>query len=258
MLKLLALGVILCGVPALQGVSSNPLSQISFSNPGLDVSNWQAVEAHLQRQNIAPEAVTNLTLERCNLTQLPAWVTEKMPNLVSLEINENNIEKLPETIESLSKLMFLEAQHNHLTALPDSFTKLNQLFLANFSHNKLKNISHSLLTLPNLEVLNVSHNQIGTFPDLFGLQNIRTLSLRGNEGICFEPDSAPLTLLRHLDLAHCNLKTVPSFLGAFSNLHKLNLEDNPLRHKDFKNKWGFKSGWGKDELKKKFEDKVWF
>ena len=251
MLKLLALGVILCGVPVLQGVSSNPLSQISFSNPSLDVSNWQVVEAHLKRHNIAPEAVTNLMLERCNLTQLPAWVIEKMPNLVSLEINENNIEKLPETIERLSQLVFLEAQHNQLTALPDSFSKLNQLYLANFSHNKLKNISQSLLTLPKLEVLNVSYNQIGTFPDLSGLKSISTLSLRGNEGVYFEPNAAPLTLLRHLDLAHCNLKTVPSFLGAFSNLRKLNLEDNPLRHKSFKNKWGVKNKWGKDALKKK-------
>lgn len=258
MLKLLALGLILCGVPALQGVDPRPLAHITFSNPGLDVTNWQAVAAHLQGQNIAPEAVTNLTLERCNLTQLPAWVIEKMPNLVSLEINENNIEKLPETIERLSKLVFLEAQHNHLTTLPASFSKLNQLFLANFSHNKLKNISQSLLTLPNLEVLNVSHNQIATVPNLAGLTNLQTLSLRGNEGIRFEPDFAPLTLLRHFDLAHCNLKTVPSFFGDMSSLRKLNLEGNPLRHKGFKNKWGFKSKWGKDELKKKFESKVRF
>ncbi|MGB0919628.1 MAG: leucine-rich repeat domain-containing protein [Holosporaceae bacterium] len=252
MLKLLALGLIVCGVPVLQGTDLRSLAQVNFSNPSLDVTNWQAVEAHLQGQNIAPEAVTNLTLERCNLTQLPAWVIQKMPNLIALDIKENNIKELPETIEHLGQLVFLEAQHNHLTTLPASLSRLNQLYLANFSHNKLKNLSPSSFKLPKLEVLNLSHNQIATLPDLSGLANLQTLSLSGNEGIRLEPDFAPLTSLRQLDLSHCHLKTVPSFLGDISSLSKLNLEGNPLLEKGLKNKWG------KDELKKKFEDKVRF
>ena len=253
MLKVFSLCVILLGLPGLQGSVPLPPVQVTLSNPHFDIISWQAVAAHLQSLGITrPDEVTHLTLHQCNLKRLPAWVTDKMPNLKHLNIADNAITALPENIDRLTKLMHLEAHHNHMTALPASLSTLSRLELADFRYNKLKNLSKASFNMPNLRALALSHNQISTLPDLSGLKNLQGLLLEHNEDIRFEPGSKPLQSLNALDLSHCNLKTVPSFLGDFSKLNKLNLAGNPLLEKGSGDKWG------KEELKQRFADKVRF
>lgn len=251
MLKVFSVCVILLGLPGLQGVAHTPVT-VMFKYHHVDVKSWTAVEAYLQQNNIRSEEVADLTFFKCDLTQLPDWVVEKMPNLKLLNISYNKFKKIPETIAHLTKLRHLAAGNNELTEFPSFLSKLPALHSVDFRGNRLKNISKSSLNLPNLTLLVLSNNQIGTLPDLSGLKNLQGLLLEHNEDIRFEPASKPLDSLDVLDLSHCHLKTVPSFLGDISSLSKLNLEGNPLLKKGFKNKLG------KDELKKKFEDKVQF
>ena len=110
----------------------------------MDVNSWPAVEAHLQQRNISPDKVTFLTFYRCDLTQLPEWVAEKMPNLKSLSIESTPITALPENIDRLTKLERIFAPRNKITGLPTSFGNLTNLIKANFSHNNLKNLSKDL------------------------------------------------------------------------------------------------------------------
>lgn len=252
MLKVFSLCVVLLGLPELQWSSPSTVS-VDFIGHHVDVNSWPEVEEHLQSLGItSPDAVTHLTFYKCDLTQLPAWVTEKMPNLTHLDIRDNAITALPENIERLTQLKHLNAPHNKITGLPPSFSQLNHLAVANFSHNNLKNLSKSSFKLPKLAHLGLSHNQIATLPDLSGLESLRILLLSHNEDILFEPDSKPLDSLEFLDLAHCNLKTVPSFLGRFSMLDSLHLEGNPLVQQGTGDKWG------KNELTQKFGHRVRF
>ena len=251
MLKIFSLCIILLGLPGLQGCESTPV-EVEFMFHHVDVNSWPAVEANLQQRNIRPDAVTHLKFYQCDLTQIPDWVGEKMPNLTNLDIGFNKVKKIPATIEHLTKLTKLDAVSNEITEIPSFLSKLPALQFVNFSGNKLKNISQSSLKLPELRFLNLSHNQIGTFPDLSGLKHLQGLRLEHNEDILFEPPSKPLDSLAFLDLSHCNLKTVPSFLGTFRRLINFNLSGNPLLDKGSGDKWG------KEELKKHFADKVRF
>ncbi|MGB0919631.1 MAG: leucine-rich repeat domain-containing protein [Holosporaceae bacterium] len=251
MLKLFSLCVILLGLPGLQGVAHTPVT-VMFKYDHVDVKSWTAVEAYLQQNNIRSEEVADLTFFKCDLTELPDWVCEKMPNLKLLNIRYNKFKKIPETIAHLTKLTNIAAGNNELTEFPSFLSKLPALHSVDFRGNRLKNISKSSLNLPNLTFLILSHNQIGTLPDLSGLESLQVLRLEHNEDIRFGTQSKPLDSLNSLDLSHCNLKTVPSIVGTFSKLRNFNLAGNPLLEKGSGDKWG------KDELKQHFADKVRF
>ena len=251
MFKVFSLCVILLGLPGLQWGAYTPVI-VDFTGNSVDVSSWPAVQAHLQQRNISPDKVTFLTLHQCDLTQLPEWVAEKMPNLKHLRMERTPITALPENIDRLTKLERILAPRNKITGLPSSFNRLIHLTEADFSHNNLKNLSKSSFKLPKLTRLNLYANQIATLPDLSSLVSLQRLFLSHNKDIRFEPHSKPLASLEILDLAYCNLKTVPSFFGDMSSLRRLNLTGNPLLEKGSGNKWG------KKELKQRFANKVRF
>ena len=252
MLKFFFLLGIVCANPALPQASSAANTVVNLRNPHFNAGNWEAVKAHLDARRIVASDVTSLFLTQCRLTTFPAWIIEKMPNLTHLDIRDNAITVLPENIKLLTKLTSIRAQNNKIGGLPDSFGDLRELMTANFSNNNLKNISRTIGTLTNLTDLDLSHNQIGTLPDLSGLRSLSKLSLSHNEDICFEPDSQPLIFLMILDLSHCNLKNVPSFLDDMGMLRNLNLEGNPLVQQGTGDKWG------KNELTQKFGHRVHF
>ena len=243
--------MILLGLPELQGCDPTPV-KVEFMFHHVDVNSWPAVEANLQQRNIRPDEVTDLIFYKCDLTQVPDWVGEKMPNLTDLDIGGNKVKKLPATIERLTKLTNIKANDNKITEIPSFLSKLPELRFVNFSGNKLKNISKSSLNLPKLRFLDLADNQISTLPDLSGLKNLSGLRLEHNEGIGFVTQSTTLDYLDFLDLSHCNLKTVPSFLGTFPRLINFNLSGNPLLEEGSGDKWG------KKELKQRFGDKVRF
>ena len=238
--------------PALSQASSAANTVVNLRNPHFNAGNWGEVKAYLDSRRIVASDVTRLSLIQCRLTTFPAWIIEKMPNLLYLDIQDNAITALPENIDRLTRLSNIKAQNNKLAGLPPSFGNLTNLIKANFSHNNLKNLSKDLGKLVKLIQFDLSHNQIGTLPDLSGLRNLTTLSLSHNEDIRFEPDPQPLIFLMRLNLSHCNLKTVPSFLGRFRTLHHLNLEGNPLVQQGTGDKWG------KNELTQKFGHRVRF
>ncbi|MEH0002952.1 MAG: leucine-rich repeat domain-containing protein [Holosporaceae bacterium] len=251
MLKVFSLCVILLGLPGLQGCEYTPV-RVEFAFHHVDVNSWPAVEANLQQRNIRPDEVTHLKFYQCDLTQIPDWVGEKMPNLRELDIRHNKVKKIPETIGHLTKLTNIDADNNAITEIPSFLSNLPKLQFADFASNRLKNISKSSLNLPHLSFLNLADNQIGTLPDLSGLKNLQGLRLEHNKDIRFGPQSKPLDSLNFLDLSHCNLKTVPSVVGTFSKLRNFNLAGNPLLEEGSGDKWG------KKELKQRFGDKVRF
>ena len=66
---------------------------------------------------------------------------------------------------SLDNLQALELENNGLTVLPDSVFDLNQIEYLNLSHNLLTEFPIGIIRLQNLKILDLSHNKlIGNLP----------------------------------------------------------------------------------------------
>jgi small GTP-binding protein len=98
-----------------------------------------------------------------------------------LNLGDNQLTTLPESITTLTKLKVLNLGFNQLSTLPSSIstlTNLNNLYLYN---NQLSTLPLSISALTNLNVLNLIKNRLSTLPSSISkLTNLRTFKITGN------------------------------------------------------------------------------
>jgi Leucine-rich repeat (LRR) protein len=136
-------------------------------------------------------------------------------SLITVDLSNNQITGLPESIVALVKLESLNLTSNLLTALPDSITFLDKLSMLNLSANKIATIPLQLLKMTFLQSLNLSNNLMTYLP--------RSVNA--------------LTFLQSLDMRHNLLKAVPvEFTDIFESVPEVNLHNNPWT--DLPLRWG--------------------
>ncbi|KKL83331.1 hypothetical protein LCGC14_1975840, partial [marine sediment metagenome] len=86
------------------------------------------------------------------LSKFKEWF-ELLPSIMELNLYDNNIKELPESIGLLSSLEVLVMPNNHLTKLPESFKKLSSLRLLDLSWNDITDIPEWIGSLSSLEEL---------------------------------------------------------------------------------------------------------
>jgi Leucine-rich repeat (LRR) protein len=144
----------------------------------------QVIDAKNNLIATLPASVSSLTalyrLDLINnrLTTLPEL--GEMPALYDLRLNNNLIEKLPDSFGSFTKLYDLYLGNNLLTELPSSFENLSKLRMVALTGNKLTTIPVSFCFLSSLKTLVINNNQIsGPLPPLNFLE-ITTFDIRAN------------------------------------------------------------------------------
>ena len=90
------------------------------------------------------------------------WDSEllPLPNVISLNLSANNLEKLPDKLFKLTSLQSFYCSHNQLTVLPTEIGLLSQLQTFDCSHNQLTVFPTEINQLIQLRTFNWSHNQI--------------------------------------------------------------------------------------------------
>ena len=86
-----------------------------------------------------------------------------LPNLQRLDLSNNRLTALPESLGNLSNLKYLFLRHNALTALPSSLGNLSELQYLHLNDNALTALPEepfSVGNLPNLQYLNLSNNTL--------------------------------------------------------------------------------------------------
>ena len=127
-------------------------------------------------------------------------------NLTWLDLSNNQLSSLPESLGNLNNLIWLDLSNNQLSSLPKYLGNLNNLIWLYLGYNQLSSLSESLGNLNNLTWLYLEYNQLSSLPESLG----------------------NLTGLIGLGLGKNQLSNLPESLGNLTNLTWLDVGYNPL------------------------------
>ncbi|MFD2386439.1 leucine-rich repeat domain-containing protein [Enterococcus rivorum] len=177
------------------------------------------------------ELFTNLeTLNVRNnqLTSLPESISS-LVGLQALYLDNNQLTNLPSTIGSLVNLEQLSVSSNQLTGLPDSFPNLISLNQLDLEYNQLTGLPENIGQLTNLQYFYLFNNQISTLPNsIGGLVNLEEMDVSNNILTTLPENFSNLTQLVLLDLGNNRLVSLPDGFGGLTNLEFLSIAGNQL------------------------------
>eukprot|EP00058_Branchiostoma_floridae_P025031 XP_002610521.1 hypothetical protein BRAFLDRAFT_260421 [Branchiostoma floridae] len=159
-----------------------------------------------------PSSLLELRINHCTLNRVDTRILG-LKHLKLLDMSDNNIRILPETIGELKCLADLNMSNNQLTELPGKFfqsTLRNSLQSVDLSHNQLSRLPNQLCACVDLVSLKLDSNQLSGLPPSIGLlRKLRFLTATRNH----------ITLLP-ASFLKLQLETVDLFENPF-------LEDGP-------------------------------
>ncbi|KAH8690947.1 leucine-rich repeat protein [Talaromyces proteolyticus] len=189
---------------------------------------------------------------------LPA-IMGQLENLEVLDLHENHITILPDSLSGLKSLKKLNVADNDLATLPFEYLKnlpiielnaarnklqgalirstlngFESLQLLNVAYNSLESLSNSpSFDFPNLQVLLVDANRLKSLPTLSVCRSLLRISAEGNR-ISVLPDGfLELESLKHVDLTANDLSKLDERVGLMHNLISFRIANNPLRERKF-------------------------
>ena len=122
-------------------IQENPITSISF-------------------KDFYPKNMTSLTLNKAQLSSIPGELLTKLSFLEKLELNQNNLTRLPQEISKLTKLVFLSVARNKLEYIPPELSQLKSLRTLDLHSNNIRDFVDGMENLE-LTSLNISSNAFG-------------------------------------------------------------------------------------------------
>ncbi|XP_029044322.1 leucine-rich repeat protein SHOC-2-like [Osmia bicornis bicornis] len=130
------------------------------------------------------QIIENLSLLGNQLPQLPSNFTESIANLVYLDLSDNRLSNLPDSVNMLKMLTYLNLDNNQFFCLPNVVCELSSLKTLKTRKNHIRYVPNNLENLSNLQDLDLSYNELEYLPDsCTNLHQLKNLSLAGN---CFK------------------------------------------------------------------------
>ncbi|XP_074535442.1 DISP complex protein LRCH3 isoform X2 [Halichoeres trimaculatus] len=170
---------------------------------------------------------TRADLSRNRLSELPLEVCHFV-SLESLNLYQNCLRSLPDSLLNLQALTYLNLSRNQLSVLPVVVCSLPLKVLI-ACNNKLVSLPEELGQLRQLTELDVSCNEIQTLPSQVGqLEALRDLNIRRNHLVRLPPELADLPLVR-LDFSCNKVTSLPVCYRQLTQLQTIVLDNNPLQ-----------------------------
>nr|XP_046244108.1 DISP complex protein LRCH3 isoform X2 [Scatophagus argus] len=170
---------------------------------------------------------TRADLSRNRLSELPLEVCVFV-SLESLNLYQNCLRSLPDSLINLQALTYLNLSRNQLSVLPVVICSLPLKVLI-ACNNKLVSLPEELGQLRHLTELDVSCNEIQTLPSQVGqLEALRDLNIRRNHLVRLPPELADLPLVR-LDFSCNKVTSIPVRYRQLTQLQTIVLDNNPLQ-----------------------------
>ncbi|KAJ3446246.1 hypothetical protein M0812_08783 [Anaeramoeba flamelloides] len=172
----------------------------------------------------------SLNIAGNQIDKYPKWLTQNT-SLTYLNCTHNSLQMLPPNIYKLQCLEQLDGGFNEIEGLSPTIGTLAGLTRLDLRHNKIKTLPTTVNSLSSLETLILLNNEIETLPSLNGMDNLINLHLDGNKVVELNNHTfSGLCKLEYLDLSYNDLKSIPKKLfNDLANLKKLYLNGNQLK-----------------------------
>nr|CAB3246483.1 protein flightless-1 homolog [Phallusia mammillata] len=167
-------------------------------------------------------------LMHAQMRQLPSMVA-----LTTLRLRNTQrcVTNFPTNLDNLKFLCDVDLSDNELTRVPESLYSLSTLERLNLSHNQIQELSLIIDTWTKMQTLNLSNNQLTSLPtSLCKLQSLQRLFINDNN-LDFEGIPASIGKLVNLECfcaSDNNLELIPESMCRCLKLRKLVLTNNKL------------------------------
>lgn len=157
-----------------------------------------------------------------------------MTNLKKISFYESYVNNLPDEISNLSNLEELSIRYGNLTSLPPTIVKLQKLQKIDLRSNDFQVFPSEIYHLHALKYLDLSANNIKIFNDTIPtISNLEELDLFFNKNLKMLPqDIGLLKQLKHLNLSHTQVSTLPMSLINHQKIEKITLCDSDFVNKN--------------------------
>lgn len=191
------------------------------------------------RQNkikiVAPECFpVHSKMEEINLeNNLIVSLPESISNLVELRfltMTNNHLESVPDALGSMSKMEWCLLNHNHIKRITSSIAKqAKSLTLLDLSYNHIKSIDIEWKGLKNLRTLRLNLNKLRNLPGSLASISLNELQASGNDFHYLPMVLTKLFTLKSLWLRVNHIVQLPVDFGKMQQLEVIEFDGNPLR-----------------------------
>ena len=172
------------------------------NSPNVKITGNNCEETPIQKA----KKTKKLVLRGMQLTNLPHSRIQSLVMLVELNLDNNRLSALPNSLKSLSLLQSFSAKCNLFQIFPEVICSLHNLREVDLSFNSITQLSMDIKSLRNLQILNISNNQL----------------------ISLVEEVSRLSELRELYLQSNLLKNLPSDLSGMKSVSQISLQDNKI------------------------------
>uniref|UniRef100_A0A1I7UDH0 LRRCT domain-containing protein n=1 Tax=Caenorhabditis tropicalis TaxID=1561998 RepID=A0A1I7UDH0_9PELO len=177
----------------------------------------------------------SLILKNAKIADFPREIFAHTPNLMTLDLSGNRLRIEPYSLRSLHNLIHLDLSDNDIGFLTNTMISLTKLKVITMNNNKITNIDFRRFP-ENLTDLSIRHNLVSTIHYVpASARNLKRLDLAGNRlefvaGLSTGAVNVLPAELKHVDLSNNRLNYLhESAFEHLSNLILLDLKNNSLK-----------------------------
>ncbi len=157
---------------------------------------------------------------------------KKLNKLFVIELQNNNIDSIPEEISAFRNLMYLKSSGNPLKKLPESFGSSPTIKSLILHHIKMDSLPNSFSNLGSLMELEIQINNSDTFnvrEELSGLHNLKTLMIYKTNLKSFPVGLNKNYKLKKILIVNSGLYQIDSSFAHMKNVETLILDKNNFK-----------------------------